>query len=347
MADKQKIPVEVDTPKGKRRFPSARAAAKAYGLSDATIRYRLKSGWSTRQALELDPPPKRKSPPTKLSPEERKARRAAVYRAWTAKNREHVRQYSRKYYAQRMQDSEFRDHHNARTALWRERNPEKVRSFYARNWRNMNEEQKTQRKRNKNRQYHADGERSRRQQREWRVTNHAWAIERQRAYLARATPEQIARNKECRRRWRIENKEKKRESSKTPQAKETRRRYLRKQWRTNPQHKLGLVLRNRLNNVLKGRVKKGSAVKFLRCTIKQLRKHLESLFIDGMTWDNWGQGPGTWQIDHVVPIALHDITDPEQLAIVCHWSNLMPIWDEVHKRKTAVDTANIRESRKK
>ena len=102
-----------------------------------------------------------------------------------------------------------------------------------------------------------------------------------------------------------------------------------------------------MNGALKRRVKKGSAVKFLGCTIEQLRKHLESLFIDGMTWDNWGHGPGAWQIDHVVPIALHDVTDPEQLAIVCHWSNLMPIWDEVHKRKTVVDTAKIREARKK
>lgn len=56
--------------------------------------------------------------------------------------------------------------------------------------------------------------------------------------------------------------------------------------------------------------------------------HLESLFLPGMTWQNRGRGRGFWHIDHIVPCASFDMTDPEQAKKCWHYTNLQPLWAE-------------------
>jgi hypothetical protein len=60
----------------------------------------------------------------------------------------------------------------------------------------------------------------------------------------------------------------------------------------------------------------------LGCTPLQLRQYLSSLFKPGMTFDNFGE----WHIDHIMPLAAFDITDPEQQRQACHYTNLQPLW---------------------
>lgn len=43
-----------------------------------------------------------------------------------------------------------------------------------------------------------------------------------------------------------------------------------------------------------------------------------------MTWDNYGVYG--WHIDHRKPFAAIDISDPNQLKSVTHYSNLQPLW---------------------
>jgi hypothetical protein len=69
------------------------------------------------------------------------------------------------------------------------------------------------------------------------------------------------------------------------------------------------------------------------CTIPQLMAHLEAHFTDGMTWGN--KGRGGWHIDHIIPCALFDLTDPEQQKACFHWSNLQPLWEADNIRKGA------------
>ena len=49
-----------------------------------------------------------------------------------------------------------------------------------------------------------------------------------------------------------------------------------------------------------------------------------------MAWENHGLGPGTWQIDHIVPIKYpgKDGGDPtlEEVAERLHWTNCQPMW---------------------
>jgi hypothetical protein len=90
-------------------------------------------------------------------------------------------------------------------------------------------------------------------------------------------------------------------------------------------------LRARLRTALKCGHKAGSAVLDLGCSIEELKKHLESQFVPGMTWDNWGHHG--WHIDHIVPLDAFDLTDHNQLAAACHYTNLRPLWAKANLAK--------------
>lgn len=61
-------------------------------------------------------------------------------------------------------------------------------------------------------------------------------------------------------------------------------------------------------------------------TQDDLRKHLESQFADGMTWDNYGAKG--WTIDHIIPVSLFNITGPKSKGFKKCWElqNLRPMW---------------------
>jgi len=100
--------------------------------------------------------------------------------------------------------------------------------------------------------------------------------------------------------------------------------YLNEKRRTDVNYRLSVNLRSRVNKALKGNYKSGSAVKDLGCTIPELKRHLESKFQEGMTWDNWSFIG--WHIDHIKPLSSFDLTDRKQLLEACHYTNLQPLW---------------------
>lgn len=66
-------------------------------------------------------------------------------------------------------------------------------------------------------------------------------------------------------------------------------------------------------------------------TLADLQKHLESLFVDGMSWDNMGG----WHVDHIVPkVRFHYKTakDPE-FRIAWGLENLQPLWAQDNRTK--------------
>jgi hypothetical protein len=95
-------------------------------------------------------------------------------------------------------------------------------------------------------------------------------------------------------------------------------------YKTDIQYKLRKLLRSRLCLSLKNKCKLGSSIRDLGCTIDEFKAYLESKFQTGMTWDN--HGIHGWHIDHIKPLASFDLTDKKQLLIVCHYTNLQPLW---------------------
>lgn len=71
-------------------------------------------------------------------------------------------------------------------------------------------------------------------------------------------------------------------------------------------------------------------------TIEMLKKHLEAQFVNGMTWDNYGQ----WHIDHRIPKNVFNFTKPEHLDFKRCWmlENLQPLWAKENLEKyTKID----------
>lgn len=146
-----------------------------------------------------------------------------------------------------------------------------------------------------------------------------------------ANPERVASNTAA---WREANADSYREG---------RRLYYNTRYEENVEHKLGLVLRNRINSLLKRNKKPGSAVRDLGCTLGELRAYLEAQFVEGMTWENWGT---LWQVDHILPLGSFTLTEREQFLTACHYTNLKPLLITDHQSKTTEDRKAIRRSKR-
>lgn len=101
--------------------------------------------------------------------------------------------------------------------------------------------------------------------------------------------------------------------------------------------KISRNLRSRLSIALKTNQKTGSAVRDLGCSVDELKKHLESQFYESdegvpMSWNNYGRGG--WELDHIKPLSLFDLSNPEQLKLACHYSNLAPAWVSHNRAKS-------------
>lgn len=106
----------------------------------------------------------------------------------------------------------------------------------------------------------------------------------------------------------------------------TRRKYHLKKVEVNVNYKLSVILRQRFNKALVGNSKKGSAVHDLGCTIEECRRYLESLWKQGMSWDNYGNKACQWNVDHVIPLSLFDLTNRDCLLLAVNYKNLQPMW---------------------
>lgn len=85
-------------------------------------------------------------------------------------------------------------------------------------------------------------------------------------------------------------------------------------------------LRSRLYAALKGKIKRGSAIKYLGCSVDAFKKHIESQWEPGMSWENYGNKSGQWSLDHIVPLSAGDLRDSDFFSEVCHFSNIRPMW---------------------
>ena len=98
-----------------------------------------------------------------------------------------------------------------------------------------------------------------------------------------------------------------------------------------PKEKLEKSMRDRFQKVIirmKSGKKYTSWRSLIGCSIEDLKKHIESQFIEGMEWSNHGNGTGKWNIDHIKPLVKFDLFQLSEQQIAFHYSNLRPLWFE-------------------
>jgi hypothetical protein len=111
---------------------------------------------------------------------------------------------------------------------------------------------------------------------------------------------------------------------------------------TDINYRLATNLRKRLGGAIRNGQKGGSAVRDLGCSVPELKAQLESMWLPGMSWANWGRKG--WHIDHITPLASFDLTDPDQVKQAVHHTNLQPLWCTDNYVKGARINAKLSES---
>ena len=136
----------------------------------------------------------------------------------------------------------------------------------------------------------------------------------------------IMRLRVNKKRYRDKNKEKikKYQQNNKQKLRNYMKEYRKEKYDKDIQFRISTILRSRLGKAIKDEFKIGSAIKDLGCSITELKSYLESKFLTGMTWDNYGLDG--WHIDHIKPLSAFNLSDRKQILEACHYTNLQPLW---------------------
>jgi hypothetical protein len=96
-----------------------------------------------------------------------------------------------------------------------------------------------------------------------------------------------------------------------------------------PRQKVEKVLRDRFHKVIvkmKSGIKHCSWRELVGCDLTFLKWYLEDNFLEGMSWENHGNGDGKWNIDHIRPLCTYDLMCLEEQKQAFHYTNVRPLW---------------------
>lgn len=101
--------------------------------------------------------------------------------------------------------------------------------------------------------------------------------------------------------------------------------------KVDPHYRFALRCRKRIWGAFfeSGYSKKTKTFELIGIEQKELIKYIESIFSEGMSWDNYGE----WHIDHVIPFAA--AKSQKELEALCHYTNLQPLWAKDNLSKSA------------
>lgn len=141
------------------------------------------------------------------------------------------------------------------------------------------------------------------------AVNQAW-VEKNRESVREHKKKWIENNKEARNDWRAKR------------AVERRK--------TDPIYAMREVARTRVRHALnnKGFKRQAKTAVMIGCSWERLKEHIESRFVDGMSWEN----RHLWEVDHIIPMS--SANTEEGIIKLSHFSNLQPLWKEDNRSKS-------------
>ena len=104
--------------------------------------------------------------------------------------------------------------------------------------------------------------------------------------------------------------------------------YERERLKIDPLFKLGKSMRCHLYRIIQGQ-KSMSTKELLGYSVEELKTHIESLWVEGMNWKNWGK---EWEIDHIYPLSQYLKEGETRPNIINSLKNLQPL-NKIENRK--------------
>lgn len=101
---------------------------------------------------------------------------------------------------------------------------------------------------------------------------------------------------------------------------------------TDPGFRALYAARRRIRAALKGQDKSARTLALLGIDGAGFMQYLESKFKKGMTRDNYGK---VWHVDHIIPLALFDLSKPAEQRVAFHFTNCQPLFAEENLKKGA------------
>lgn len=85
--------------------------------------------------------------------------------------------------------------------------------------------------------------------------------------------------------------------------------------------------KNLMYNAIRDNIEDGQTAEDLGCLISEFKRHLESKFQPGMSWENKGRYVGQWCIFNTKFLDDFDLEDPIDRHIYFHYENFIPKWN--------------------
>lgn len=108
--------------------------------------------------------------------------------------------------------------------------------------------------------------------------------------------------------------------------------------RHDPVFKIKRNLRRRVHHALNGNYKADTTFNLIGCSPNEFKRHLESLFLPGMSWENYGTHG--WHIDHIIPCYEFDLSKESEQRECFHYTNQRPLWAKDNLTRSRRRTRN-------
>jgi hypothetical protein len=249
---------------------------------------------------------------------------AAQHQTYQEKHKDKIKEYHKKYRKDQYEANKEKE--IAQNRVWAEKNREKTRA-YNKVWRERNKQLQTEADKEKKQDYHKDYREANRENirscyKEW---NEAKKKDPDyQAKLARDRKQRYEANKE---KVLAKCKEYRKANSTKLSKQDNKRR--KQRMKEDPLFFVKSKLRRAVIGAFK-RIKHNkpsNTQSLLGCTWEEAKAHFESLFQEGMSWENHGE----WHIDHVRPVASFA---QDELYLMNHISNLQPLWAKDNLQKS-------------
>ena len=266
----------------------------------------------------------------------RKAKRREYARRYYLQNKEKILKRTREWIAKNKDwhgslclsyRISHKDQESDRSRRWRLKNPEKAAACQKR-YRDRNKEllkakrdQKKEQTRARSKAHYAKNRgKYLLSRKEYRLNN--------KAKVSAIGKAHYAKNKE-----KINERQRQYRARSRDLTRERNRKYQRRRLKEDVCYRLRMQVGRRMRDALTGQSSKkhGRTLFLIGCSAEQLAKHLESRFLPGMCWENYGYHG--WHIDHIIPLAKFDLSDPAQQTAAFHYTNLQPLWAKDNLRK--------------